>query len=245
MQENSIALVARIAPGGAGLEALGAVLSAAFTFGLFMAVAHFEAKEPDEMPPDIVEMRALSIPMDTPPPRPTEAPPVASAASPFAGLAIGSTESNVKIAVIPADLEQFVPTSSSAPAASIQLSKLYTEFSPQMNLSADFSRVFQQSEVDQQPTVLSRPNPVIPTMVRRGADALRVVMLIVVNENGAVESVRALEASDNPEFDAIILRDIREAWLFTPAIRKGRKVKCLLQQSVRVNWSGNRLPFET
>ena len=106
------------------------------------------------------------------------------------------------------------------------------------------TQLFQQSEVDKIPTVLSRPNPIIPSWVRQGAESLRVVMLLLVDQNGAVKSVRVLESSGNPEFDAIITRDALEAWVFTPAIKKGKRVRCLVQQYTRVNWTGSRSPFE-
>jgi TonB family protein len=234
----------RTAAGDLGLEAAGAVLSALFTFGLFMGVAHFESKSPEEEAPSFTELRALSIPMEAPPPRPTEIPQTASTASPIAGIEVGSSDSDVKIAVVPPDLEQFIPAPRAAPAATSAVTQLYTEFSPSMDLSADFSRIFHQSEVDKIPTVLSRPNPIIPSYVRQGADSLRVVMLLLVDQNGVVKSVRVLESSGNPDFDAIITRDAQEAWVFTPAIKKGKRVRCLVQQYTRVNWSGHVSPFE-
>lgn len=235
---------ARVEAAGPGLELAGAVLGAVFTLGLFMGISHFETKESAEAPLDIVELRAISIPMDTPPPRPMEALAVGPAASPFAGLDIGPSESDVKIAVLPPDLEQFIPAPKAAPAATIQVSQLFTEFRPTMDLAPDFSRVFQQSEVDKIPTVLSRPLPIIPSHVRRGASTLRVVMLLLVDQNGSVRSVRVLDSSGNPEFDAIIARDAHEAWQFTPAIKKGKRVRCLVQQTTRVNWTGSASPFE-
>jgi TonB family protein len=234
----------RVEAGGPGLELAGAVLGAVFTFGLFMGISHFETKDPSEQPVDIVEMRAVSIPMDAPPPRPVEASAVANTSSPLAGLEVAPSESDVKIAVVPPDLEQFIPATKAAPAAAIEVSQLFTEFRPTMDLAPDFSRVFQQSEVDKIPTVLSRPLPIIPSHVRGGASTLRVVMLLLVDQNGSVRSVRVIDSSGNPEFDAIIARDAQEAWLFTPAIKKGKRVRCLVQQTTRVNWSGSATPFE-
>ena len=234
----------RIESGNAVLEFAGALLGAVFTFGLFLGVSHFESKKAPDPQPDFAEMRAVSIPLETPPPRPTEAPQLANSASPFAGLDIGPSESAVKIAVVPPDLEQFIPAPKAAPAAAIPVSQLYTEFKPGLDLSADFSRIFQQSEVDKIPTVLSRPNPNIPSWVRQGASTLRVVMLLLIDRRGAVESVRVIESSGNPRFDDIIVHDAKESWVFTPAIKKGRRVRCLVQQATRVNWTGGGSPFE-
>lgn len=231
-------------PGQAAGEALSALLGAGFTVGLFLAIAHFEADGPATMEADILELRSVAMPLETPPPRPAETQPVYEAASPLAGLEIAASESDVKIAVVPPDLDQFMPAPAAAPAANIQPAQLYTEFRPRMEISSDFSRVFQQHEVDQRPAVLARPTPFIPPAVRGNAETLRVTVLIMVDTRGAVGSIRVLNSSGNEQFDAIIVRDIREAWTFSPAVRKGRKVRCLLQQSVRVNWDGRRSPFE-
>ena len=244
MSATGIPAGVRIANGGVLFEVAGAVLGAVFTFGLFMGVSHFESNGTIEVPVAVAELHSLSIPMDAPPPRPTEVPQVANSASPLAGIDVAPSDSDVKIAVVPPDLEQFIPAPRAAPSATIEVSNLYTEFKPSMDLSADFSRIFQQSEVDKIPTVLSRPTPLIPTVVRRGATTLRVIMLILVNKNGGVESVRIIDSSGNPDFDAIIVRDVKEAWLFTPAIKRGKRVRCLVQQATRVNWTGSRSPFE-
>jgi TonB family protein len=68
-------------------------------------------------------------------------------------------------------------------------------------------------------------------------------MLIIVNTKGGVDNVRVIDSSGNPEFDAILIRDVRESWVFKPAAKKGRRVRCLLQQTVRVNWEAGS-PFE-
>ena len=145
------------------------------------------------------------------------------------------------IAVVPPDLSVLLPVNTTAPAAKINPAQLYTEFKPRTELGGDLSRIFQQYEVDQRPAVVSRPKPYIPPVVRMGADSLRISVLILVDTRGAVSNVRVLQGSGNKHFDAIILRDIREAWVFSPAMKKGRKVRCLVQQNVRVEWSGGSL----
>lgn len=235
----------RIGAAGGLLEAAGAALGALFTLGLFLGVAHFEVKEPDQKPVDFAELRALSVPMDAPPPRPVESIPESGGPAPFAGLDISPSDSEVKIAVVPPDLEQFIPAPRTAPAAAISISQLYTEFKPTIDLEPDFSRVFQQSEVDRIPTVLSRPNPMIPSWIRRGATTLRVNLMLLIDEEGRVRSARIIESSGNAQFDEIIARDAREVWLFTPAIRKGKRVRCMVVQPTRVNWRGGASPFES
>lgn len=224
-------------------EALCLLLGAAFTLGLFLSVAHFAAMDAPPPPPDFADLRAMAMPMEAPPPRPVESTPVPVAATPFAGLEVGASDSPVRIAVVPPDLTQLLPVTTTAPAARIEPAQLYTEFKPRTDIGGDFSRIFQQHEVDQRPTVLSRPKPYIPSVVRGGAESLRISVLILIDTKGAVSSVRVLSPSGNEHFDAIILRDIREAWVFTPAMKKGHKVRCLVQQNVRVVWQGGS-PFD-
>lgn len=225
-------------------ETLSLLLGAGFTLGLFLSVAHFEALEPPAPPVDFMELRAMSLPLDTPPPRPAETPPVAAGASPFAGLEIGASESPVRIAVVPPDLSALMPVTTSAPAARIEPAQLYTEFKPRTEIAADFSRIFQQHEVDQRPSVVSRPKPYIPPVVRGNAQSLRISVLILIDTRGAVGSVRVLQGSGNEHFDKIILYDISHSWVFSPAMKKGHKVRCLVQQNVRVVWEGGS-PFDT
>jgi TonB family protein len=141
------------------------------------------------------------------------------------------------------DLMSLMPDVQIAPSATIQQENLYSSLKPQIDSGlGDFNRVFQQHEVDEKPTVLARPNPVVPRYVRGTAKALRVSMLIVVDTKGGVDSVRVLDSSGNEEFDAILIRDVRESWVFKPASKKGRRVRCLLQQTVRVTWEAGS-PF--
>lgn len=229
--------------GGLLEEALSLTVGAVFTLGLFLAIAHFEDTEPAAIPADIEDLRAMSVPLEAPPPRPVETMPATEAAAPFAGLEIAASDSPVKIAVVPPDLRDLVPASTAAPAATIQPARLYTEFKPQTDISGDLQRIFQQHEVDKKPTVLSRPSPRIPSVVRGRAETLRVSLLVLVDAKGGVSNIRILQSSGNPQFDAIIISDVRHAWVFSPAVRKGRHVRCLVQQTVRVNWIADS-PFE-
>lgn len=224
-------------------EALSIALGAGVTLALFLGVAHFAGTEEPVEEADIADMRAMSIPLETPPPRPIETPPVEVSASPFAGLDISAADSPVRIAVVPPDLSALMPVNTTAPAAKINPAQLYTEFKPRTEIGGDFSRIFQQYEVDQRPAVVSRPKPYVPAVVRNGAELLRISVLILVDTRGAVSNVRVLQGSGNEHFDAIILRDIREAWVFSPAMKKGRKVRCLVQQNVRVEWKAGS-PFD-
>lgn len=244
MNPATAALPPETAAARALAETLSLLLGAGFTLALFLGIAHFA--EPGALAPeaDFTELRVMSIPLETPPPRPVETPPETVAASPFAGLEIGASDSPVRIAVVPPDLSQLLPVNTTAPAAKIEPAQLYTGFKPRTEIGGDFSRIFQQHEVDQRPAVVSRPKPYIPPVVRGNADTLRISVLILIDTRGAVTSTRVLQGSGNEHFDRIILRDIREAWVFSPAMKRGHKVRCLVQQNVRVVWAGGS-PFDS
>lgn len=228
------------------LDSLVAVIAGlSFTGGLFWAIAHFERDGSAEAPVEIADLQPMALPLEPPPPRIIEQPEtVVPVVEPFAGLEVGASESPVKIAVVPPDLEMLMPHSDVPPAAGIQVAQFHSDLKPRLEVEADFSRVFNATEVDQRPRVLSRPNPFIPPNVRGKAKMLRVLLLITVDTTGMVHNVRVLNPSGNEQFDAIILESVRREWAFTPAIKKGRKVKCLLQQSVAVTWRKDGSRFE-
>ena len=110
-------------------------------------------------------------------------------------------------------------------------------------MTQDFDHVFQQTEVDQKPTVLANSAPFIPINVHRGVRFLRVVLLMVIDARGVASNIRVLTSSGNAEFDSLIVECVREKWEFSPAIKKGHKVKCLVQRSVTIRWDSS--PFES
>jgi len=244
MSETAILLPQESVAANVAAETLSLALGLGVTFALFLAVARFGATEAPPEEADIAELRAMSMPLEAPPPRPVETPPVPIAASPLAGLEISASDSPVRIAVVPPDLSALMPTTTTAPAARIEPAQLYTEFKPRTEIGADFSRIFQQHEVDQRPAVVSRPKPYIPPVVRGNASTLRISVLILIDTRGAVASVRTLQGSGNEHFDKIILHDISHSWVFSPAMKKGRKVRCLVQQNVRIVWAGGS-PFDS
>jgi TonB family protein len=65
-----------------------------------------------------------------------------------------------------------------------------------------------------------------------------VTLLLVIDTEGAVMSIRVLRPSGNADFDTIVLQCVRDEWVFSPAIRKGHKVKCMVQQLIWYKWTG-------
>jgi TonB family protein len=226
--------------------ALSFVLGIGFTFLLFLGIAHFEKASPDAAVTEIEDLTTVAIPVQPPPP-PTEQPrEVHEEASsvPLSGLDLSPSDSPIKISVSPPELDFIMPPAQLAPPATIAVGSLIGTFKPDISTDFDASHVFQQNEVDRIPTVLYREVPSIPSRVRHNAGELRVVVLIIVDANGVVSSVRAFKPSGTPEFDTIIVQDVLNKWSFTPAVRKGKKVRCLLQQAITIKWSDNRSPFQ-
>jgi TonB family protein len=221
----------------AAAEVTSFALGLVFTAALFFGVAHFEGPAADDAEPDLATLRVLSVPPETPPPRPVETLPVVAAPQPVTGLDLAASASATRIAVVPPDLSQLVPPGPAAPAAKIEPARLYSEFKPNTAIDADFSRIYQVDQVDQRPLAVSRTKPNIPPVVRGTAESLRVFVTVLIDARGAVSTVRVLESSGNKYFDQIIVRDIKESWVFSPAAKAGKKVRCMITQNVRVNWA--------
>lgn len=223
---------------GAALVAGGAI-----TLGLFYGMAHFESVKPPEPVAEIQDLRVISVPMEAPPPRPTtEKAASGEGLSPLAQLPIESApESAVHVAVVPPDLASLYPPEEGVPPARIEVSNLFTEFKPETELAASSQRIYQQSEVDRIPTVRSRTAPFIPPIVRGDAEMLRVTLILVLDARGTVTSARLMKSSGNRYFDSIVLDTVKTTWEFTPAMKNGRLVRCMLQQTITVKWEHRSL----
>lgn len=225
------------------LELLAVALGATWTLALFGGIAHLERTPAPVTTDEFEELHAVVAPLDLPPPRPEQPGEPGEAPVALAGLDPGASDSPVKIAVVPPDLAAFLPSSAHAPTARIQTTQLYTEFKPRRSMDEELSqRVYQKNEVDRPPTVSFRPFPDVPEIVRKNADQLRVVAIVIVDHRGGVAGVRVLKSSGNPEFDAIVAQSIRDEWTFTPAVKNGKRVKCLVEQPVTVRWNAGS-PF--
>lgn len=226
-------------------KAFGVLAGLVFTTGLFVTIAHVEKVEPGQVVEEIADLRSVSLPSLPPPPPPTPQPQAEAEAEPLpvAGLEYSPSDSPVKIAASPLELDSKIPPPAYAPPANtIQLPSA-NSLRPKLDLNFDASHVFQQGDVDKIPTVLYRENPVISSRVRNRADMLRVTLLIIVDTTGATAEVRVLKPSGNAEFDSIVSETVRTRWGFTPAVRKGKRVRCLLQEVVTIRWTSGS-PFQ-
>lgn len=219
------------------------IAGAGITFALFSAMARFEHIETAREAESIEDLHVVSVPVEIPPPRQIERTELPSdAATPLANIQIGTSDSPVKIAVVPPELAMLYPPETTAPPAQVTVSTLYTDLKPRTQLAVETKRIYQQSEVDQAPTVLRRAVPRIPPWIRGNAEMLRVTLVIVADTTGAVASVRLIRPSGNDEVDELLTECVRTQWLFTPAIKSGKKVRCLFQQTITVKWT-DATPF--
>ena len=221
-------------------EAFSLFVGTALTFALFLAMS--QIKHGDAAAPAVAfdDFRAIALPPEPPPPTPEVKPEVEPASANLTGLDVAASESPVRIMVTVPILE--APPVPLAPPAVIRNAPSLTELRPKMDLATDFQRVFQVTEVDQRPSVLVNTVPFIPAWVRERAQLLRVVLLMVVDAEGKASGVRILTSSGNVAFDQMIARCVQDEWVFSPAVRKGRRVKCLVQKSITIKWTS--APFE-
>jgi TonB family protein len=217
-------------------EALCLLLGSGLTLGLFIGVAHFEDVKAAAPPPDIEDLRAASAIFEAPPPKAEERPEQADVAAPLTGLEIGASDSPVKLSVVPPDLDKIIPPADLAPRATIQFGQLLPDLKPKTGPRGEFQRIYQQNEVDQAPAAVIKTIANISRRIREDAASLRVTLVLVVDTQGAVTNIRVLKTSGNAAFDSIVLQCVRDEWVFSPAIKKGRKVRCMVQQLVWYKW---------
>jgi TonB family protein len=232
---------ARGAAGRAADETLSILIGAGLTFGLFAGLAHFEFSGAIAPPAEIEDLRIVAAPPEPPPPVEEHLQRV-DVATPLTGIEISAQDSPVKIAVIPPDLSKLFPTTEIPPKATIMVSQLLTDFRPRSNVSSDFDRIFKASEVDQVPAAILKTIAKVPSYVRNDAFELKVTLEAVIDTDGFVTTISVLRSSGNAKFDSIVARCVKQEWEFSPAIRKGKKVRCLVQQLVWYQWSAGS-PF--
>jgi TonB family protein len=219
-------------------EALSLLFGAGLTFGLFLGMAHFENVRTAEAAPEIEDLRAVTAIVEPPPPKVEERNRTPEATAPLTGIEIGPSDSTVKLAVVPPDLAKIMPQSELPPRATIQFTQLLTDLKPRTGAEGDFQHIFQQSEVDQVPAAVVKTIARVSNYTRDNAEELRVTLLLVIDTEGGIESIKVMKPSGNAGFDKIVTECVRDEWVFSPAIRKGRKVRCMVQQLVWYKWTG-------
>ncbi len=221
------------------LSALGGLACAGLILG---ALSLSRTPGGGEPPPEIHVARQAVFPLDVPPPPSAPTPLVAV---PFASpiqLEIAGSSSPVRLRVpeVPL-LTADAPPPVARPSVVARFDLARSAVRPvQEDPELEQRRVFSRTDVDQRPMVLQRVNPVINYVKVRNMATPRVTMLLVVNIDGSVGEVRLVDSSQDREFDETIIAMIRE-WRFSPAVRKGRKVRCWVEQAVTVRVTGGSL----
>ncbi len=80
-------------------------------------------------------------------------------------------------------------------------------------------------EVDDPPVAVSTPGPNIPSSIRASMpDSQTLMLTVLINQNGDVETVRMLQKSSNSQLNAI-LTDLVKTWKYQPAKKNSLRVK--------------------
>jgi serine/threonine protein kinase/CheY-like chemotaxis protein len=80
-------------------------------------------------------------------------------------------------------------------------------------------------EVDAPPVAVSTPGPNIPASIRATMpDSQTLMLTVLINQNGDVETVRMLQKSSNNQLNAI-LTDLLKTWKYQPAKKNSLRVK--------------------
>lgn len=230
-------------PGGS--EASGGLLEnilclaagSGITLLLFIGMAHFQDESPAAKVDDLADLHVVQSIVDPPPPKVDEHPVEVAEVIPLSGLEIASSDSPVKLSVVSPDLAKIIPTTDIPPPANIPFARLYSDLRPRSNISSDMERVYMPNEVDKAPFAELKYIAHVTRQARDDADELRAMFELVIDTEGIVRSLRVLESSGNKEFDTILGQCLRHDWVFSPAIKNGKPVKCIVDQLVWYKWT--------
>jgi TonB family protein len=179
---------------------------------------------------EIEEVRAIEIPEPPPPPPPN---PNRGTPLPPAPIVFEEAPSTSSVRIAPTPIPNAPLVTVARPAYSLHFDFTPGEFRPDSgDWEPDVNHVFQRSEVDQQVVAIYKKVPNIPAELLKIVQNPRVRVLMVVNTDGSVENVRVLHGT-NADFDALVADAIR-GWRFRPAMKKGKKVRCLVELPVYV-----------
>lgn len=215
------------------------------TAGLFAALSFAQtrhvASAPPAAPPE--ELRAFTLPPEPPP-----APPSSTSGEtgepvtlmPLAtGLAENPSDSSLKVGVSPL---QFDLTSLPATVPEeISIARSYPTVRPNTEVALSESHIYRQIDVDQRPQAIKRSLQFIPHSLRVNLYQIRVVLVILMEKNGKASSVRIAKSCGTPALDDIVVRSVREDWEFSPALKRGKPVRCLVQQAFLIKFDSGSL----
>jgi TonB family protein len=146
------------------------------------------------------------------------------------GFDFSPSDSPVKIAVSPPSFTDLVTSTKVAPPANIRIGQLNGEFKPRIGLAVSPQHVYQRTEVDNPPVVLFRAAPPISQRLFGDSAELRITLLFVVEPDGAITNVHVAKSSGIQDVDTIVIESVQNDWGFAPATKKGKKVRCIMEQ---------------
>ncbi len=207
---------------------------------IFLGIAHSRRLGLDRPAPPMDDIMSISVPSTPPPPPPpTEQRYADNGPAPNAiQLDTSPSNSSIRVEAVPVVID-----SAAAPVIRA-VSVIPTDFSPHVlrsDLEFDSSHIWETTQVDQRPVLIWRKELHVPPTLWASIADPRITFIWVVNTDGTVENVH-VEHPVQPEFDVLVL-DVVKSAQFTPAIRKGRKVRCWLQQQFIVR-GPNSNPFQ-
>jgi outer membrane biosynthesis protein TonB len=218
------------------------VAGLAFTFVLFFVLAHVEYKGGPEGAVEIEDMPVTSIFLPPPPPKAAEPVPQALPdLMPMPGIDREASDSPVRIAIVPPDITALMPSAQVPPRATVTLG-LQANIRPNAEVTSDLRQVYQEYDVDQRPQAVVRVAPEVTDEMFGSARSLRVTLLVLIETDGHAGTVHVVKTSGKAAFDELVAQTVKNEWLFSPAVRRGRKVRCLALQALRFNSSSGN-PF--
>ena len=227
------------------LHAGTGLLATAVIFGVLAAVRH----EPELAPAAPPESLRRAAPPPQPPPAPPRSENPRAAEQPGAVVFPSPIRSAIPLA--PETSDSVIRVRAVAPQ---RTEEVRPDLAPQFDFAPgafqpgtaarenDPDRVFHSSEVDQPPVAQSQKLPRIGRQLFDETPRPRANLLYIVNARGFVEKVWVLRTSGNAEFDARLTAAVAE-WVFRPALKGGRSVRCMIQQDLVVRFSSGS-PFE-
>lgn len=205
---------------------LATVLGAALTFAVFL-VLPFTQIASDTLKRQLqissVETTALPPPVETTPPPP---PPVEEEPEEEPNPQLQESSELMNLAI--PDLDVSVGTGGVLGGSDF--------LAQQLANNEDSMNVFDFSDLDKQPSVVSSVSPAYPPELRRGKVEGTVVLVFVVDENGRVEDPR-VENATHPQFEKAALEALRR-WRFQPGSRGGAAVKSFMRLPMRFRING-------
>jgi len=227
---------------GTGHRVLALFAGLGFTALLFLGLSLVQHQKVETPPAEYRDIATLSVPVPPPPPKTREDPVVREITPlPTLGLTASHSDSEVRIAASPV-LPDAPPEPEIPPTAYIRTDFGAVAVRPEAQIDRpELNQVYEKSDVDQAPALIYRR---VPRLSRSQMDKIKDVkmaLLFVVGVDGKPSGIKLMRSCGEEEVDGMILRAVRD-WEYSPAIRKGRKVRCWVSQIINFEM-GSGDPF--